>query len=149
MLQVITWPMGFIVVAKGRPALFFAVELAWTIVALVLSWFFVIHFGLRGAGIAFFGSYIFHWILIYPVAGWLTDFSWSDHNQRIGLMLLLLIAVGFSSFYVLTFWWAVALGFVLTIGSGVYSLRVLVTLVPAERLPPVLRRILDSFRIRY
>ena len=37
-LQVITWPMGFIIVAKGRQGLFFASELAWTIVAVSFAW---------------------------------------------------------------------------------------------------------------
>jgi O-antigen/teichoic acid export membrane protein/glycosyltransferase involved in cell wall biosynthesis len=143
MLQVITWPMGFIVVAKGRPALFFFVELAWTVVALALSWLCVGRYGLKGAGIAFFASYIFHWILIYPVAQWLTGFRWSAHNQRIGSLLLLLIAVVFSSFYILPFIWAAVLGIALTIASGVYSLRILFALVPADRLPPALRKVLS------
>jgi PST family polysaccharide transporter len=31
-LQVITWPMGFIIVAKGEQNIFFWAELAWTVV---------------------------------------------------------------------------------------------------------------------
>src|SRR6202008_3100330 len=37
-LQVITWPMGFIIVAKGNQTLFFFAELAWTVVAIALAW---------------------------------------------------------------------------------------------------------------
>lgn len=41
-LQVITWPMSFIIVAKGRQAIFFCVELAWGV--LCRSWrFFVLN----------------------------------------------------------------------------------------------------------
>jgi PST family polysaccharide transporter len=148
MLQVITWPMGFIVVAKGRPALFFLVELAWTLVALALSWLCVGRYGLKGAGIAFFASYIFHWILIYPVARWLTGFSWSAHNLRIGSLLILLIAAVFCSFYIMPFVWAALLGIVLTIASAVCSLRILVTLIPTDRLPAAPRRVLALFGVR-
>ena len=39
MLQVITWPMGFIIVAKGNQIVFFfAAELAWAVVAVSLAW---------------------------------------------------------------------------------------------------------------
>ena len=37
-LRVITWPMGFIIVAKGEKKLFFLTELAWTVVNVGLSW---------------------------------------------------------------------------------------------------------------
>ena len=38
MLQVITWPMGFIIVAKGKQGLFLFSELAWAVVAASLAW---------------------------------------------------------------------------------------------------------------
>src|SRR5580704_388187 len=66
-LQVITWPMGFIIVAKGNQNLFFLSELAWTIVAVSLAWVCIRSFGLNGSGIAFFGSYVFHGFLTYPI----------------------------------------------------------------------------------
>jgi antigen flippase len=51
-LQVITWPMGFIIVAKAKQAIFFATELAWAwaLVSLALTWICVNAFGLNGAG---------------------------------------------------------------------------------------------------
>jgi enterobacterial common antigen flippase len=135
-LQVITWPMGFIIVAKGRPALFFAAELAWTVVALGLSYFWVTRYGLIGAAIAFFGSYIFHWILINPIARWLTGFQWSASNRRVGSLFLTVIAVLFGSFYVLPGTWAATFGVLLTISTTVYSVRFLLELVTLERMLP-------------
>jgi PST family polysaccharide transporter len=144
-LQVITWPLGFIIVAKGRPALFFAAEFAWTLVALALAWFCVRRFGLNGAGIAFFASYIFHWILINPIARWLTGFRWSAHNQRIGLLFLSVIALLFGSIHVLSVLWAAALGVVLTIAITAYSVRVLLALVPLKHMPSALRKLFALF----
>ena len=60
--------MGFIIIAKGRQGLFFLSELAWTMVAVSLAWLGVGTFGVTGAGIAFFGSYVFHGFLTYPIA---------------------------------------------------------------------------------
>ena len=39
-LRVITWPMGYIIIAKGEKRLFFLTELAWTVVNISLSWIF-------------------------------------------------------------------------------------------------------------
>src|SRR5205807_9242592 len=47
-LRVITWPIGFIIVAKGRRAVFFGAELVWTIVNVGLAWLCVREFGLNG-----------------------------------------------------------------------------------------------------
>ena len=57
-LRVITWPMGFIILAKGAQNLFFGAELAWTVVNVGLTLVCVRSFGTDGAGIAFFGSYV-------------------------------------------------------------------------------------------
>src|SRR5882762_2446893 len=94
-LQVITWPMGFIIMAKGRPGLLVFCEAAWGIVSLGLAWICVTSFGLNGAGMAFFGSYIFHAFLIYPIVRWLSGFRWSAANKRTGLFFLSLIGLVF------------------------------------------------------
>ena len=66
-LRVISWPMGFLVIAKGHKTVYFATELAWTVVNVGLTWICVRSFGLNGAGIAFFAAYVFHALLLYPV----------------------------------------------------------------------------------
>jgi antigen flippase len=146
-LQVITWPMGFIIVAKAKQAIFFGCELAWTIVSLGLAWICVGHFGLNGAGIAFFGSYIFHGFLIYTVVRRLSGFRWSIGNEQTGLVFLSLISVVFCGFYVLPSLWASVMGISTAIISGAYSLRVLLYLVPTNRIPDPVRRLLVSFRL--
>ncbi|MCU1271967.1 MAG: hypothetical protein JWN74_3261 [Acidobacteriaceae bacterium] len=143
-LQVITWPMGFIVVAKGKPAIFFCAELAWTIVAISLAWTCMAFFGLNGAGIAFFGSYVFHGFLIYPIVGHLSGFRWSTQNIRTGGFFLCLIAAVFSSYYILPPLVAAGVGSLAAILSGVYSIRLLVRLVSLDRMPPFIRRLITA-----
>ena len=84
-LQVITWPMGYIIVAKAKKALFFFAETAWAVVAIALAWSCVSRFGLEGAGIAFFLSYVFHGLLIFAIVRHISGFSWSQGSARCGL----------------------------------------------------------------
>lgn len=145
MLQVVTWPMGFIIVAKGRQNLFFASEAAWTVVAIALALVCIHFFGLNGAGIAFFGSYIFHGFLSYPFARMLSGFRCSSANLKTGAVYFLLIGVVFVGHHVLPFAAAVALGGVALILSCVYSVRTLVRLIPLADLPSPLRKLLTIF----
>src|SRR5262249_46475460 len=58
-LRVITWPLGFIVVARGLQGLFISIDLVCGAVHLALAWLLVSTVGLDGAGMAFFGLYVF------------------------------------------------------------------------------------------
>jgi len=142
MLQVITWPMGFIIMAKGRAGLLIFCELVWGVVSLGLAWFCVTFFGLNGAGIAFFGSYVFHVVLIYPIVRRLSGFGWSSANRRTGLLFVSLIAIVFGGFYVLPVFWASALGTLAAVLSGGYSIRVLSMLISWDEVPQPVRRLL-------
>jgi PST family polysaccharide transporter len=144
-LQVITWPMGFIIVAKGNQTLFFLAELAWTIVAISLAWACVRSFGLNGAGIAFFGSYTFHGFLIYPIVRRLSGFRWSSENKQTGLIFLSLIAVVFCGSHVLPPRLATCVGALAAVLTGAYSIRVLLRLVSFDQVPRPMQRLLVEF----
>jgi antigen flippase len=146
-LQVITWPMSFIIVSKGKQATYLGVELAWGVVSLSLALVCVRSFGLKGAGIAFFGSYVAYGLLLLPVVYRLSGFRWSAVNLRAGLLHLLTIALVFSGFYVLPLPWAACIGTLATLLSAVYSIRTLARLVPWDRIPRPIRRFLATFRL--
>lgn len=143
MLQVISWPMGFIIVAKGKQNLFVASELAWTAVAVSLAWLCVKRFGLDGAGIAFFGSYVFHSFLSYAFARGLSGFRCSYDNIRPTLFILILIAIVFCSCYLLPLLWATGIGLVAVIMSSFYSIRTLARWVSFDNLPSPIRRVFN------
>jgi antigen flippase len=145
-LRVITWPMGFIIVAKGEQAIFFGTELAWTVVSVGLAWLCVRSFGLNGAGIAFFLSYVFHGFMIYPIVRLQSGFRWSSANRMNGLVFLASVGTVFSSFYVLPSFWATALGVVAILASSVYSIRALLNLVSVEQVPRPVRRLVMLFQ---
>lgn len=146
-LRVITWPIGFIIVAQNRQVIFLATEVAWTVVNIGLTWIFVKTFGLKGAGMAFFGSYVFHGLLVYPIVSWLTEFRWSIGNLRTGVLFLSPIILVFIGFYTLLPLWAYSIATVMMTLSAVNSIRILRKLVFQEKTPQAIQRFLKWFRI--
>jgi antigen flippase len=146
-LRVISWPMGYIIVAKGVQNLLIFSEVAWTAVYLGLAWLCVNAFGLKGAGIAFFGSYVFHVVMIYAIVRKLSGFRWSFENLQTSFLFLFLIAVVFCSYYALPPLPAMGIGALAVFLSGIYSLQVLLNLVSSDRLPRPVLKLLRGFRL--
>jgi PST family polysaccharide transporter len=146
-LQVITWPMGFIIIAKGRQKIFLACELAWTVVSLGLAWSCINTFGLNGAGIAFFASYAFHAILLYPIVHRLSGFRCSAKTAGTALFFVGLVTLVFCGFYMLPLLWATLIGVLALIASGYYSVRSLLALVSTDLVPRSWMRLLARLRV--
>jgi PST family polysaccharide transporter len=146
-MQVVTWPMGFVIVAKGNQKLFLFAESVWTMMAIGLAWMCVRWFGLNGAGIAFFASYIFHLFLIYPIVRRLSGFRWSQENKRTGAVFFSLITLVFVGFYALPDIWADCLGGLAAVAGAIYSGRIFLKLIPPDRLPPLVQRLLIAARV--
>ena len=134
-LRVMLWPMGFIIVAKNRQVIFFLTELAWALVNVSVTWLCVRAFGLIGAGIAFFASYVFHALIVYPIVRSLTGFRFSSENRKTGLFFISSIMVVFCGFQVLPPVLATCLGVSMLIASGICSVRALLRLVPNKGAP--------------
>lgn len=146
-LRVISWPIGFIIIAKGARNLFFWAELAWAAVYVALAWICVSTFGLNGAGIAFFGSYIFHVLMIYLIVRRLSGFRWSGANVRAGVSFMTVVGLVFCGFYGLPNPLAVGIGVSVVIASSAYSIRALVDLVSPNLIPRPIRRLAEWFRL--
>ncbi|SFA77478.1 Membrane protein involved in the export of O-antigen and teichoic acid [Rhizobium sp. NFR07] len=130
MLRIVAWPMGFIVLAKNARAIFFWTEVAATLVHVGLAWLFVSTYGTQGAGMAFFGLYVWHGVLIYLIVRRLTGFRFSAANRRHVLLFLPASGAVFVSFLVLPLWPAIAIGCLATALCGIYSLRMLLGILP-------------------
>jgi antigen flippase len=144
-MRVITWPMGFIIVAKNRQLVFIIAEFAWAVVNVGLSWYCVKRFGLSGAGIAFFASYVFHAVLVYPIVNRMSGFKWSAENLRCAGVFLALTGLAFASLQ----WLPTRLGYtcaLLLLGlSSLNSIRSLLDLVGTGKLPRSVLRVLPLF----
>lgn len=146
-LRVISWPMGFIIVAKGVQNIFIFAEVAWTAVYLGLAWPCVSVYGLKGAGIAFFGSYVFHVIMVYVIVRKLSGFRCSTENLKTTALFLAFIGIVFCSYYALPPLWAVAVGTLAALLLGVYSVQALLNLVSQDQMPRSVQKLLRCFRL--
>lgn len=122
-LRVASWPMAFIMVAKGARQAYFWSELVGNAVQVGLIWFCVLRFGLSGTGIGFFGSYMFYCFLVYAIVRSMSGFRWSAANRGIGLVYGATIGVVFVGWYFLPRPLMVVSGTGLTLAGGIYSLK--------------------------
>jgi antigen flippase len=143
-LRVITWPMGFIILAKGRQQLFFWSELAWTVVHVGLALACLSRFGLNGAGIAFFGSYVFHGFLIYALVRQASGFRWTTENMQTGFVLLSLVGFVFCVLHVVPTIPALCFGVSAGLVMSIYSGRVLLQVTEAGEGPRALWRVMAA-----
>jgi PST family polysaccharide transporter len=136
LLRIVSWPIGFIVLAKGAQRIFFWTETAAAVVQVGLAW---ILLKVMGVGLAFFGLYIWHTVLMYVIVRHLTDFRWSAANRRLGVIFLSAAVLIFLAVTFLPFWPATAIGVLATFVAGLYSLMELLKLLPPEWFPAPLR----------
>jgi PST family polysaccharide transporter len=94
LLKVICWPLGFLVIAQGRSALFFVLEMSWFAVFLGATFILMDSFGLSSIGIAFSASYAIFLVTQYAVAMRIIGFRFSKKN------ITLILANGFCVFLV-------------------------------------------------
>jgi antigen flippase len=131
-LRVITWPIGFVIIAARKQTIFVLSEFVYTISYLAMAWAFMRHFGLNGAGLAFFVSYILHGIMVYSIVRRLTDFRWSVSNKRLAGLLSVLTLLVFSSFYILPSRLTTLVGTLTVSFAAIYSFHTIVRLLPSH-----------------
>ncbi len=139
MLRIIAWPMGFIVLARGAQKIFFWTEVAATTVNVGLAYILVRTVGLDGAGMAFFGLYVWHSVLIYVIVRRIAGFRWSRENVRLGVSTLAVTAIVFAATEMLPTVPAMAVGTVATVACGFYCLRSLLAILGPEH--PLARKL--------
>lgn len=145
-LRVISWPMGFLIVARNSQGVFIATELAWVAVNIGTSIAFVQLWGMTGIGVAFMLSYVFHALMIYPIVRRMTGFRWSRDNFLTGLLFTSITMLVCTGFLWLPPLLAYALGVIATLVSCTFSLFTLATLVSPNRLPRRLHGLLGRIR---
>jgi len=144
-LQVNSWPMGFILLAKGRAAALFWTDLASYSLYVLLGWVSLKLFGLPGTGIAYLGLYIFHWCVVYAIARRISGFTLSPVNIRLSLLGVGTVAVAFGARLMLPGLWATFIGCTLAVATGFYTMRTLIGLVGKDKIDRQMRKLGLSF----
>ena len=147
LLRVASWPMGFLLMAKGERKLYFWSELGSTTIYISLVWLCVRGWSLTGAGIAFFGSYVLYTTGVWLIARRLTGFQWSPANLRLAALFGPLVSGVFVCWYFLPALITAIIGALAAVITGICSLRVLCTHIPLQRLPRAAQKMLTLFRL--
>lgn len=82
LLKVVTWPMGFILLAEGAGRVFFATEVSTVVVMAVATEVAVDQYGLAGAGMGYFAAYAFYLPLMFMFAAPRIGLRWSGPVLR-------------------------------------------------------------------
>lgn len=146
-MRTLTWPMGYIVVAKAQRTVFVATEIAWATVNIGLSWILIKRIGVAGAGVAFALSYVFHALMIYPVVRKMIGFRWTGSVLSGAIVQGVLITSAFICARLLSGVVAYALGTMILLASLVYSAWAITHLVDVKRIPRRFRTLLTALRL--
>jgi O-antigen/teichoic acid export membrane protein len=127
-LRVASWPMGYVLLAKGKAKLYFWTEVSYNALYAALIWICVQRWGLAGTGIAFFGLYIYYLLLMCVVINKLSGFAWSMANKRFASIAIPTIGFVFVCPMILPSPWHFISAGATTTLVGVYSFRTLLSL---------------------
>lgn len=93
--KVISWPLGFVLLARGKGVLFFVSELAYNLVFVLIIYFFISILGINAIGVGYLIAYCLYLMMVYLFSCQLSLFRWSSENIKIKLISLIFILIIF------------------------------------------------------
>lgn len=91
--RVVSWPMGFVILAMGKGRLFLLTETIDVLFQVATLWVLVRIWGLPGAGMAFMFLYIFHTLLMIAVLKKLLGAGWNRRSWQFVLLSIVVMAI--------------------------------------------------------
>ncbi len=131
LLKVISWPMGFVLLAKGKGRYFVFTELSWNALFLITIWLLWDSSAIESTGIAFLIGYLVLTGVIYVICRRICGFSWSKKNIQFILIYLFLTTSSFinSKYHNWPFWRLYNIGILIcTISYSYYELNKIIDL---------------------
>ena len=98
-LKVASWPMAFILLAKGKRLLFVVSEISFFLVYFLLTYFLFPAFGLNATGIGYLVAYIYYFILIALSAKNISNYIWNRDNLKLVSISSIFILAAFAVAY--------------------------------------------------
>lgn len=130
--RVISWPMGFVMLAMNKGNWFLFAEVSAHLTHLALIWAGLFIFGIQGVAIAFFLLYFIHIFLIYSIVRHLINFSWSISCRKLLIIVFSITVISFLSVRILSLWQGSFIGILITCSVAVLSLRRLVRCIDSN-----------------
>lgn len=81
LLKLVGWPMGFVVLTKGRGGIYLLTQVEWVVTFLLLSWLGMARYGIEGVGMAFAAAYLFHVCFVYFIVKLIAGYKFSRENM--------------------------------------------------------------------
>lgn len=130
-LRVLTWPIGFLLLARGKGRLYFWTEVSTNAVFVGSAAVLLIagNWGVASAGVAFFLMYLYYLVVTTLIARHLIGFRWSRDNGLLFLIFLAATLVVFVATFSSNVLVSTGLGLLVSAGLGLFALRRLVNLV--------------------
>jgi enterobacterial common antigen flippase len=114
-LRVVSWPMAFVLLAKGASRIYMLSEFLFNALYVGLIFLCIRLWGLNGLGIAFFLMYLGHVPAMMVVCRWMSGFAWSRAALRLILMSTAVVVLLLLSLRLLPKAYGLATGFLLTL----------------------------------
>lgn len=124
-LRVVSWPLGYVLVAKGKSVLFTLSELIFGVINVVLIFLCMKFWSLEGVGISFALSYLAYTIMMVFVAFRLTEFKWSPVAVKILISSVLILVLILCCTRYLSTQWSIPIGVSCTLLVGALCLMTL------------------------
>lgn len=122
--RVISWPLGFVMLARGMGKTFFWSETFLNVFYLGTIWCCTKTWGLPGTGIAFMLLYVFYTAVVYAIGHSTAGVNWAVVNcVQIALFGILLISVGLISAWVADPWYQYTINIAILAGASGYCLQ--------------------------
>lgn len=121
--QVITWPLGYILMAKGAKGVYAVTETVNHGIRFLVSYGLLNSMGLNGLAVAMPITYVVCAAIMFPIVNRLVGFAWSGQTLRLLAMSLCIVALGFVANRVFEPFVALAIGLLLTAVSALISAR--------------------------
>jgi antigen flippase len=121
--RVVSWPLGFIQLAKGASRVFMLTETAFIALWLVLVLILVPRSGVVGAAYAFALIYFLHPLAMLGLSRYLIGFHWSRSVKKLLALSAMMVALSFGLTFIALGWIANVSGGILTLVGSIVSLR--------------------------
>jgi O-antigen/teichoic acid export membrane protein len=137
--KAVSWPLGFIILAKGNSKLFFVSELLANTYMFLLSLVGYYFWGLEGIGIAYLGGYLLVTIQIMFISKTFYEFTYSLSMAKISIVVLLLLVLIILVSKLFAGKIALILGMIVLMGSIYFSIAMI------NRRLPIIKTLRNRF----
>lgn len=121
--RVISWPLGFVMLALGKGRYFLLTETTANSIHLGLIYICLLLLGIEGVAISFFVLYLTYILIVYVTCRHLISFRWSYRCKKIGLLTLPIMGLLMMTNRYLSLWQATLIGLTITIIASIICLR--------------------------